>query len=199
MRGFDYKRCQRGFLRRMELERSKGHPQGSACPVSPIFHFCHWIYTWDKPPGGCARPGCPAKRSSLRASPNSLLQPWRGAGDRDRTWTQHFQPGWQQQQHPDGTGRMRPAVPSSVPPAAPTRSGCPFSQPGRRKPPHPQLSAARGLPKAEMFHKPSKPSKTTPRPFLEPICPFGHPTATNPSVFGKCQALSSSSYGVRLF
>lgn len=135
----------------------QGCLQGSACSVSPIFHFCHGIYTWDKTPGGCARPGRPAKRSSLQASPNSLLQPWRGAGDRDRTWTRHFQPGWQQNQHPDGTGRMRPAVPSSVHPAAPACSGCPSSQPGRRKPPRPQLSAARGLPKRCFTNSPSPP------------------------------------------
>lgn len=143
----------------------QGCLQGSACSVSPIFHFCHGIYTWDKTPGGCARPGRPAKRSSLQASPNSLLQPWRGAGDRDRTWTQHFQPKWQQNQHPDGTGRMRPAVPSSVHPAAPTCSGCPFSQPGRGKPPRPQLSAARGLPKRCFTNSPSPP-KPPHVPFL---------------------------------
>lgn len=47
----------------MGAGEDQGCLQGSACPVSPIFHFCHGIYTWDKSPGGCARPGCPAKRS----------------------------------------------------------------------------------------------------------------------------------------
>lgn len=91
---------------------------------------------------------------------------------------------------PRWDGADAPCGSQQRPPCSPYLQRVPLLTAWQREAPAPPaISSSRSS--QEMFHKLSKPSKTTPRPFLEPICPFGHPTATNPSVFGKRQALSS--------
>jgi len=51
-------------------------------------------------------------------------------------------------------------------------------------PQHIQLPAARGLLMPEMFHKLPSPPKTSSHPFLEPVCPFGHPGSSSNELLG---------------